>query len=155
MLEIPPQSVTMRPCTSTYVVFGVIFGIVLVPLLATGATRRPGGWGAVGVSLLGLTLSFTWIAYFKLVIAHGFISYRTLFTGTRSIAVSEIERCDVEIGYDGVWNKLRPPIRLVIRPRESTGRKPIYVNLKVLSKPDVLWLLKVLAPQAHKHPLVR
>jgi hypothetical protein len=102
------------------------------------------------LSLLGLTLSFVWIASLKLVVANGFISYRTLFTGTRSFAVSEIERSDLAIGYETFWDRFKPPIRLVIQPQQSTGKKPISLNLKVFSKPDVLWVLKVLGHQTER-----
>lgn len=139
----------MRACASTYVVFGVMFGALLVPSLVMAAWN-PIFLNPAAVSLLALTLSFIWIASFKLVIAKWVISYRTLFTGTRSVALSEIERCDLEIGYENGEDPIKPPIRLVIRPRESTGKKPISVNLKVLSKSDVLWLLKVLAPHENQ-----
>src|SRR5689334_10097581 len=87
---------------------------------------------------------FVWIACFKLVVANSFISYRTLFTGTRSFALSEIESCHLAVGYQKYWDRFKPPIRLVIQPQQSTGKKAISVNLKVLSNSDVLWIMKVL-----------
>jgi hypothetical protein len=108
--------------------------------------RNPSLLSGVVVTFLGLTLSFAWIACFKLVVTNGAVSYRTLFTGTRTIALSEIEKSNLVIGYDTVWERFRPPIRLVIQPQQSTRKKPIFVNLKVLSKQDVLWILKVLGP---------
>jgi len=151
--ELTSEPLVIRACASTYVVFGVIFGVTLVPGLALIPKNPPGLLGVVALNFLALALSFTWIASFKLVVANKFISYRTLFTGTRSLALSEIERCDLAIGYERYWDRFKPPIRLVIQPQQSTGKKAISVNLKVLSKPDVLWLMKVLCPQSDKSQL--
>ena len=140
--ELPSETRIMKACASTYVVFGVIVGVPLVLSLAA-ALRNGSFWSAVALCLFALALSFVWIASFKIVIANGNISYRTLFTGTRSVALSEIERCDLEISSE---NAIKPPIRLVIRPRQSSGKKPISINLKVFSKPDVLLLMKVFGP---------
>ena len=147
--ELPSEPLIIRASASTYVVFGLIWGVLLVPSLAL-LTQNAGYLSVVALSLLGLTLSFVWIASLKLVVANGFISYRTLFTGTRSFALSEIERSDLAVGYETFWDRFKPPISLVIQPQQSTGKKPISLNLKVFSKPDVLWVMKVLGPQTER-----
>lgn len=147
--ELPSEPLVIRASVSTYVVFGVIWGVLLVPGFVL-LTRNAGYLSVVALSLLGLMLSFVWIASFKLVVANGFISYRTLFTGTRSFVLSEIERSDLAIGYETYWDRFKPPIRLVIQPHQSTGKKPISLNLKVFSRPDVLRVMKVLGPQTER-----
>lgn len=147
--ELPSEPLVIRASPLTYVVFGLIWGVLLVPGLAL-LTRNAGYLSVVAFSLFGLTLSFVWIASIKLLVANWFISYRTLFTGTRSFALSEIEKSDLAIGYETFWDHLKPPIRLVIQPHQSTGKKPISLNLKVFSKPDVLWVMKVLGPQTER-----
>lgn len=148
--ELPSMPVVFRAGVSTYVVFGLIFGVTLVPGLALIPQNPPGLLSVLALNLFGMTLSFVWIASFKLVIANAIISYRTLFTGTRSFALSEIEKCELAIGYESYWDCFKPPIRLVIQPLQSTGKKPVSVNLKVFSKPDVLLIMKVLGPQTEK-----
>ena len=146
--ELPSEPLIIRASVSTYVVFGLMWGALLAGLILI--PRNPGYWGVVALSLLGFTLSFAWIASLKLVIANEFMSYRTLFTGTRSFALSEIECSDLAIGYESVSEHFKPPIRLVIRPHQSTGKKPINVNLKVLNKSDIARLMKILGSQVEK-----
>ena len=141
--ELPSQPLIIKACASTYVVFGVMLGVPLLVSLAV-ALLNGSSWSALAAVLFALALTFVWIASFKLVIANEVISYRTLFTGTRSVALAEIERCYLETGYERGQDPMKPPIRLVIRPRQSTGKKPISVNLKVLSRSDALWLRKIL-----------
>ena len=144
--ELPSEPLVMKAGASTYVVFGVIFGVMVVASIVLTFQHPSLGsvWSGTAVTLLALILSFVWIASFKLVVANSFISYRTLFTGTRSFALSEIEECEFAIGYEKYWDRYKPPLRLVIQPRQSTGKKPISVNLKVFSESDVLWIMKVL-----------
>jgi hypothetical protein len=149
--ELLSEPLVIRACAFTYVVFGLMFGVTLVLGIAS-LLRGPGLLGAVALNLLLLILSFVWIASFKFVVTNRSISYRTLFTGTRSFALSEIEKCGLAIGDETYWErfKFKPPIRLVIQPRQATGKKPISVNLKVFSKRDVLWLIEVLVRQPRK-----
>jgi hypothetical protein len=147
--ELPSEPLVIKACAFTYVAFGVMFGVPLLLGLAVSVTH-PGSLRAVGLLVSVLALSWGWIGCFKLVVSNKFISYRTLFTGTRSFALSEIESCDLAIGAESYWDRFKPPIRLVIRPRQSTGKKPISVNLKVLSKSDVLWITRVLCHQAER-----
>jgi hypothetical protein len=151
--ELPSEPLVIRACASTYVVFGLMFGVTLVAGLALTSKSPAGLLSVVALNLLALALSFAWIAAFKLVVANKFISYRTLFTGTRSLALSEIEGCDLALGFKRYWDRFKPPIRLVIQPQQSTGKKAISVNLKVLRRSDVLWLLKVLARQPEESQL--
>ena len=141
--ELPSEPLVMKACAFTYVAFGVMFGAPLLLGLAV-SVKHPSSLGPVGLLLSVLALSWVWIACFKLVVSNKFISYRTLFTGTRSFALSEIESCDVAIGDESCSDRFKPPIRLVIRPRPATGKRPISVNLKIFSKSDVIWITKVL-----------
>jgi hypothetical protein len=147
--ELPAEPLVFRASVSTYVVVGVMFGVTLV-LGFAAILRNPNFWSAVALNFMVLALSFVWIASFKLVVANSFISHRTLFTGTRSLALSEIESCELALGYEKYWDRFKPPIRLVIQPQQSTGKKPISVNLKVLSKSDFLWITKVLCRQTER-----
>lgn len=147
--DLPSKPLIMKACASTYMVFGVMLGVPLVASLAV-ALRNRSSWSALAAIVIALTLTFVWIASFRIVIANNVISYRTLFTGTRSVALSEIERCYLETGYEHGENPMKPPIRLVIRPRQSTGKKPISVNLKMLSRSDALCLRKVLERGDHR-----
>lgn len=138
-----PEPLTIKAATSTYVTFGVIWGtLALIAFIVSWKTSS--SLAVFALLILVMVFCFTWIAAFKLVLANGVLSYRTLFGGTRSIPLSEIERAEGAIGYDKYSDRLKPPIRLVIQPSSSSRQKAIHVNLKVLRRQDVLRVIKAL-----------
>jgi hypothetical protein len=76
------------------------------------------------------------IRYFKLTIDGDAISYRTLFSGTRSLLRSEIKCARVEIKI--LINRAGvPPYALILEPYPQTGRRPLNINMKFFSRPDL------------------
>jgi hypothetical protein len=93
--------------------------------------------------LCGLfVLLLTWIATFKLELDSGMLLYRTLFGGTKGIALADIRKAKIEIGTKDSFG---PMFRLEIF-RHERAAKPIVVNMKVFSLKDLNYLLDVLGP---------
>jgi hypothetical protein len=101
-----------------------------------------------------LALSFVWISRFQIILSDESICYRTLFGGTRSLGLSDIERADIEVGMDELTYRdqlfrLRPMVRLVIKPYPSSGKSPMDINLKIFSRRDIDRVLDFLGPKFH------
>ena len=86
-----------RACASTYTIFAIIAGIIVVPEVWLVLDRKSTLANLAIMVGLGIAV-FVWIAAFKLEVQHGLLKYRTLFRGTRSIALSDIQRAEVTTG---------------------------------------------------------
>jgi len=83
-----------------------------------------------------------WIGAFKLELDYPVLRYRSLFGGTKEIALSDIRKAKIEIGTKDSFG---PMFRLEIY-RQERGAKPIVVNMKVFSLKDLNYLMDVLGP---------
>lgn len=129
-----------RSCRSTYLVFLAMFGMLVVLGLAMGLTRHD--WEAFWISLVVLSFSLLWVASFRLRIDGGELTYRSLFEGTRSIAISEIEMAEATVG---IKDPFGPFHRLTVYPSKKSNAQPIVINLKVFSREDLKQLFHILA----------
>ena len=75
-----------------------------------------------------------WLRFFAIAIEKDVLTYRTLFTGNRSIHVSEIESARIETDFG---RKFGAPQQLVIYPAREAASKPIRINTKVFSRDDL------------------
>ncbi|MGH9873048.1 MAG: hypothetical protein ACRD9S_11370 [Pyrinomonadaceae bacterium] len=114
----PTPSVTIKACASTYVVFVVIFGTLLLLAITTLALGKASSVQLISLCLLAMAFSFFWIASFKLTFGEDAIAYRT-FGGTKNLNLSEIDRAYVRIGYDKDYRWHDPPLRPVLETRAS------------------------------------
>ena len=85
-----------------------------------------------------------WTTSFKLNINDHELRYRTLFTGTRSIAVSEIAKAKAKVGVNDSFG---PMYRLTVYPLRGSESRPIVINLKVFSREDLKQLFSILGPK--------
>ena len=146
-----PDRVDARAALSTYLIFGgicvpmFVLGILTGrgpyrDLLATVANADPLITGVSGSAFL---LSMLWAGTFRLRVADGTLSYRTLFGGTRSILLSDIEKAETQLVSAG-----RGQVRvLMIYPRPETMQKPMRVNIKVFSREDLGRVFDLLGPR--------
>jgi len=132
------QKFVFRACRRTYIVFTLIcsppFILGLVVLF-----QDPGGfwihrnWVPFMVSLVGWTFYFSCIGMLKITLANGILSYRSFGGGTRSIALSDIQKVTIT-GMLG----------LVIKPKRETKQKPITISMRIFDQNDIDRLLDVL-----------
>jgi len=138
-----PPSLRARSCASTYIVLGSFAGILLVCGFA--AFLRTHDRNIVLVPLLATALLFSWISAFKIEVVNDVLTYRTLFGGRRSIALSLIKTAETDIGS---FAALGPFYRLMLYP--SDGSRPIAINMKVFSRQDLHRVFEILGPKLTK-----
>ena len=142
-LDVHAIPLVIRACTSTYVVFGIMWGILIPLCLYNAIYLLPHDWQPVEL-LSGILIGFfIMIRMFKVVVTADSISYRTLFSGTRKLAFSNIQKACVRVGVDED-DKFAPFIRLELTPISSINSQPMRINLKVFSLDDVHQLLTIL-----------
>lgn len=118
---------------SAYLIFSLIFGSMAI--LALLADRRSTGFPAASLIAIAIFVAFlVWLKAFRLQVKDGILSYRSLFNGTRSMAVNDI--CGVETKL-GISQPSGPFVQLIIKALPQRGEKPIVVNLKVFSRKDI------------------
>jgi hypothetical protein len=84
-----------------------------------------------------------WVGTIRIQYSEGELSYRTLFSGTRSVLLVDIESAETKvIGTSKGAYRL-----LVIYLRPEKAQKPMAMNIKLLSKEDVGRLFDILGPK--------
>jgi hypothetical protein len=96
--------------------------------------------GCVGVAIF----IFFWLRWFQLQVGEHAIRYSSLWNGRQSLAIADVGRAEVEVGLLKYGDRFKPPIRLVLHPKEATGKKPIVINTKVFRREDVRRFLAML-----------
>ncbi|MBI2841428.1 MAG: hypothetical protein HYX75_24185 [Acidobacteria bacterium] len=117
-------------CGSAYLVGLVVTGVPLCGGLYGVFRGMPGSWNMMILGILGYGVWCGWLGYFRLTIGKDTITYRALFRGTTSIALSQIW----QVKYHCRPTPFKPTIRLEIEAQPGMGCKPILINLKVFSR---------------------
>lgn len=137
-------ALSVRACLSTYAVLAGIFGLLLVFCLALALAKPArGAWQSVAIVAAVFTYVIVWIAAFRLKVADGILSYRSLFGGVRSLGLDEIQLAEIKIDFE---RKFGPPLGLLITPRSGCQKPKILVNMKVFGKEDLHKLFDILGP---------
>ena len=120
---------------------GIFFALTLFGLYV--AIRTPAhDWNFVYIPAGVLALVVLWLRSFRLRVADGELSYRTLLA-TRRINLLDIEKAETRLFRTGKG----PYLALVIYPRAEKMQKPIRINIKVFSRGDLSRLLDLLGPK--------
>ena len=97
-------------------------------------------WGNAGlgihrtdllIAIVATAFGFAWLISFRIVITPTELIFRSLFRGKRSIKHDEIKKVHL------VWNfrqAIRPPMQLIVEPREGKKMKELAINAKVFSR---------------------
>jgi hypothetical protein len=137
-----PQRLDVRACSSAYVVLGVIFGFIFV--FGIWQATVPGGdWRLTLLAGAAFFLAMLWVGTIRIQFSDGKLSYRTLFSGTRSVLLGGIESAETKvIGTSKGAYRL-----LLIYLRPEKAQKPMAINIKLFSKEDVGRIFDVLGPK--------
>lgn len=136
-----PKRLDARACASTYVMICGVFGFLFAMGIVAGLGPRGDGRITIATAATFI-LSILWVWAFRLVIADEVISYRSLFGGTRSISLADIEKAATELN---LRSGLRPPMQLIVYP--ANGERPIRINMKVFSRDDLGQVFDFLGPK--------
>ena len=138
---------TVVACQNAYfTLLGISGGLLVVSLIAM-LLLHSSFWQFAVVWFFVSVGIYVWLRSFKLRMTENGISIVTLFSRPNSLGWSEIEKADFRIGYKakyGVRDSFKPPFRLVLVPRPSTGKTEIAINLKLLSRNDIAQIVETL-----------
>jgi hypothetical protein len=125
-----------RACVSSYVILGSIFGFIFV--LAMWQATVPGGdWRLTLLAGAAFILIMLWVATIRIQYSNGELSYFTLFTGTRTVSISEIDSAETKVLS---WTR-GSTIVLLLHLRGEKAQKPLLIKIKLFSKADIGRLL--------------
>lgn len=129
----------LRASVSAYIVFCFL---VFLPFLMSlwSLYREMSSWPLAVLCLLCIAFIFLWLASYKLELSDDRISYRTLFRGTMSLLLYEIDKVEVKLGITTYSDRFRPTIRMIFKPKSNIEKPEIVVNLKIFSKGDLALL---------------
>ena len=92
----PDKPLHLRACRSTYV---LMMGLAGLPVwMGPFIFRAPGAPPFIALGVVMLGVAFLWVHAFEVLLTSDSISYRTLWRGTRTFRLSDIERAAVETG---------------------------------------------------------
>jgi hypothetical protein len=87
----PDDRREFRACRSSYIVFGVICGgIIVLGAVTLLVNYEPSGWWLVGLPVLALAFIAFWLSRFRLVITPESVCCSNLFSRQQTIRRSEI-----------------------------------------------------------------
>jgi hypothetical protein len=131
-----------RACASSYIVLGVIFGFIF-GFGIWQATVPGGDWRLTLLTGAAFLLTMLWVGTIRIRYSNGQLSYYTLFAGTRSTALSEIESAETKV----ISSSKGSSMVLLIHRRGEKPQKPIVIKIKLFSKEDVGRLFDLLGPK--------
>jgi hypothetical protein len=126
----------VRVSRAPFIVFGVLWGGL--SLLGFAAAMKEPSFLPAAVAMLGACAGFIlWLSRYSLEVTDGILTYRTLFTGRRSLPVTDIARLRAVSGYERMKDETKPFFRLVVEPRAGTPHEDLSINLNVFKREDL------------------
>jgi hypothetical protein len=152
-----PRVLDARAATSTYVVFGLIVAVpcLLSPIAMSidSMSRDKSHWVHDSVVIIFFSavilLTFLWIRKFRILVEDSVLSYTSLFGGTRTLNLVDIEVARTEHGPQAL---LGPFFRLVVQPTAFANKPPIIINMKIFSRRDLEELFVILGDKVKGEP---
>ena len=139
-----PMERTFRACLSSYIVLTICVGIT--PAIAF-AIALQGDRGAVWVTIAGfaaLLFTYFWLSRFQLTLTPHSLTYRSLFTGERTVSFADITSSDL------YWQRGAYGCRFLLEL--MAGGRRLRINYKVFSREAVHALFHLLGPNQALEP---
>jgi hypothetical protein len=134
----------VRLSRTPFVFFGILWGGL--SLLHFAGARGEPSFLFFGMGMLGIGAgSFLWLSRYKLELTDGILSYRTLFTGMRSLPVQDIARLRMVRGYQRSEDETKTFFRLIVEPRPGAPHDTLSINVNVFRRDDIEQLKQVLS----------
>jgi hypothetical protein len=133
----------MQASRGTYATLLSIMALPLVICLLA-ARKQPSMWLPVSIWLGVMGFVALWLRCFRVIVSEDALVYSSMFGGRRSVRLQDIKSAQIEIGNERYWDRLKPPFRLVIRPRPGISAPTLAINLKVFARSDIAQLLSLL-----------
>ncbi len=133
----------LRASRSAYVLAGIIFGSLTL-LTGLAAINDKSVRGLFILCFGCWVFSYAWLFRFRFRVSDDSFTYRSLFGGTKTCRLTEIDRIKKEMGLREYSDRFKPHWRLVIKTNPEIGRSPIYVNLRVFGRAGVRQIVECL-----------
>jgi len=142
------KSIVVHASRAPYIVFGVMLGGIGVLclfcawLLIDGSFLKPGATFIAGYGIVVL-----WLRSFEVKLDDAGVAAGSIF-GKRSLQWEEIDRAEMRLSYrptyehDEPGHAFRAPFRLVILAKSTSGKNPVIINIKLLSRTDFQTLVE-------------
>ena len=138
------MSRTYRACLSSYIVLSICIGITpAIALVFALRGDRDAMW-IVAVGLAALLFTYFWLSRFRLTITSHSVTYCSLFTGERTIELSEVDGSDM-VYQSGLYGGR---YLLAVKARGTTTR----INFKVFSREAARALFHLVGPNQSLEP---
>lgn len=141
-MEHTPERLDARACASSYAILGSIFGLIFISSIIM-ATIPGGDWKLPLLTGVVFALTMLWVATIRIQYSDGLLSYYTLFSGKRTVPLSEIDSAETKVISTG---KGGSTIVLLVR-LQGEVQKPLAIKIKLFSKEDVGRLFDLLGPK--------
>lgn len=142
------ERITLRACTSTYVVLGLMIGGPSGLLGAVGLARHE--WGLVVFAVAAIAVLFTWIAAFRIEATADHIVFRQLFSGSTAMPLEALALATIDLGTSDPTRRTKGMYRLVLIPHPDRGCTRMEINIKVFSAAGLTRLMQhVIANARH------
>lgn len=141
-MEKMPERLDARACASSYAILGSIFGFIFI--LAIWQATAPGGdWRITLLAGAAFILTMLWVATIRIQYSDGALSYYTLFSGKRTVPLSEVESAETKVISSGKGSTRV----LLVHLRGEKAQRPMAIKIKLFSKEDVGRLFDILGPK--------
>jgi hypothetical protein len=141
-VTVRPERLDIRACKRPYIALGLVFGLLLY--LGVWQATVPGGdWRITLLTGAAFFLTMSWVSTDRIRYSDGQLSYRTLFAGTRSVPLSDIESAATKV----ISWKGASTVALFIHLRREKAQRPIRIKISFYSKEDLGRLFDLLGPK--------
>ena len=143
--EAGSPELTAKVAVSSFVIIGICFGMPAI-LASIAIVARVSGWQEwlpiFGGDGLLVASAYAWLGAFRLKIRNGTLQYVTLFR-SNSVDLDQIRKVRHVLEYNPWAHWGEPRDRLEIYTQEGVVRHTFSINLKVFSRNDVTYLLRL------------
>jgi hypothetical protein len=130
-----------RAAISTHIVFTAIFVCMGLPV-SFAARSDPGAFKIAVALLAAYVFVLVWIGRFQIILTDQTLVYKSLFGGTRRVAIEDIQSIRTQIRPRA---RFGPVYQLVVLLASRTGgEERLIINMKVFERRDIQRLLQSL-----------
>ena len=136
--------------------YRLLMGLAGIPTwVALVSLSTPGATSFLLLGLGAMAVVFLWLRRFTIEVTRDAITYRTLWSGTRTLRFTDIRKAAVEMGDVHEGFHTRPMIRLALYPYEGSGEERLDINMKVFEREDIQLLQSLLGLDPDELSIVR
>ena len=118
--------------------------VVVVGIQLAAALRQSSVSVGLIVSFLLLIAVIAWCASFSLQLSDGLLTYSAPLRRRVTVRVQDVTEANIEFGPNGLRDRLKPTVRLVLKLAPGSVPPMLEINIKMCRRRDVALLLETL-----------